>query len=190
MKPRLFLLAAALLAAILAGCATPPTLYIRPNADLSLIGTVAVLPFETTQQDRSAAEKVQRIFISELLSYGIFEVVEPGIVLRGLKNERIENTATMNAADIKKAGVALGAQALIFGTVIDFAETRLGSTPVPQVTIQLRLVDTESGATFWSVSQSRGGAGILTRLFGINTETPTEAARRLIQQEIGTILIK
>lgn len=189
MKTMLSGLAALLLAAVLAGCATPPTLYIRPNADLSLIRTVAVLPFETTQQDRTAAEKVQKIFISELLSYGIFEVVEPGIVLRGVKNERID-TATMNAADIKKLGEALGAQALIFGTVIDFAETRLGSTPVPQVTIQLRLVDTESGATFWSVSQSRGGAGILTRLFGVNTETPTEAAQRLIQQEIGTILIK
>jgi TolB-like protein len=172
----------------LAGCATGPTVYIHPNADFSSLKKVAVLPFDNLTQDRFAADKVQKIFTTELLSLGAFEVIEPGQVLKALRDQRIEAPAGMTAAEIKKVGEALGAQALIFGTVVDFGESRSGTTPSPEVTVQLRLAETQSGLTLWSVSHTRGGVKISVRLFGVGEETPTQATQKLMRQQINTIL--
>ena len=50
--------------------------------------------------------------------------------------------------EFKKVGEALGAQALIFGTVVDFGETRTGTNPAPEVTVQLKLVESHFLLTF------------------------------------------
>lgn len=170
------------------GCRSGPTVYIHPNADFSLIKKVAVLPFDNLTQDRFAADKVQKILTTELLSIGAFEVVEPGQVLKGLRDQGIENPSAMITPQIKKVGEGLGAQALIFGTVVDFGESRVGTNPSPEVTVQLRLVETQSGVTLWSVSHTRSGVKIPVRLFGVGGETPTQATQKLMRQEINTIL--
>lgn len=173
---------------LLVGCRSGPTVYVHPNADFSVIKKVAVLPFENLTQDRFAGDKVQKIFTTELLSLGAFEVAEPGQVLRVLANERIENVSTLSAADIKKVGQGLGVQALVFGSVVDFGSIQVGSNPSPEVTVQLRLVEIQSGITLWSVSHSRSGVKIPVRLFGIGGETPTQAAQKLMRREVNTIL--
>ena len=173
---------------LLIGCRSGPTVYVHSNADFSLIKKVAVLPFENLTQDRFASDKVQKILVTELLSLGAFEVAEPGQVFRVLANQRIENVSNIAAPEIKKVGEALGVQALIFGTVVDFGSTQVGTNPSPEVTVQLRLVETQSGITLWSVSHTRSGVKIPVRLFGIGGETPTEAAGKLIRREVNTIL--
>jgi len=173
---------------LLMGCRSGPTVYIHPNADFSVIKKVAVLPFENLTQDRFAGDKVQKIFTTEFLSLGAFEVAEPGQVLRVLANERIENVSALSAPEIKKVGEGLGAQALIFGSVVDFGSTQVGANPSPEVTVQLRLVETQSGITLWSVSHTRSGVKIPVRLFGIGGETPTQAVKKMMRQEVNTIL--
>jgi curli biogenesis system outer membrane secretion channel CsgG len=182
----IFIVVAAL--AITAGCKGGPTVFVHQNADFSSIRKVAILPFETLTQDRSVADKVQKILTIEILSLGAFEVVEPGQVQKVLREQRIENAAAMAPAEIKQIGAALGVQALLFGSVVDFGESRVGTNPAPEVTIQLRLVETQSGLTLWSASHTRAGAKWSTRLFGVGGETPTQAAQKLMRQEIGTIL--
>lgn len=172
----------------LVGCKAGPTVYIHPNADFSLIKKVGILTFDNLTQDRFAADKVQKIFTTELLSLSAFEVVEPGQMLRALMDQRIEAPSAMTAAEIKKVGEAVGAQALIFGTVVDFGESRVGTNPSPEVTVQLRLVETQSGVTLWSVSHTRSGVKIPVRLFGVGGETPTQATQKLMRREINTIL--
>ena len=174
----------------LTGCRGGPTVYIHPNADLSLIKNIAVLPFDNLTQDRFAADKVQKILITELLSLGAFEVAEPGQVLKALRDQGIEVPSTMIAPQVKKVGEATGSQGLIFGTVVDYGESRVGTNPSPEVTIQLRLVEAQSGVTLWSVSHTRSGVKIPVRLFGVGGETPTQATQRLIRQQINTILMK
>lgn len=173
---------------LIVGCRSGPTVYIHPNADFSLIKKVAILPFDNLTQDRFAADKVQKILITELLSLGAFDIVEPGEALRALATQRIESITAMIAPEIKKVGEILGAQALLFGTVVDFGESRVGTNPSPEVTVQLRLVETQSGITLWSVSHTRSGVKIPVRLFGVGGETPTQATQKLIRQEINTIL--
>jgi hypothetical protein len=174
---------------VLAGaCGHAVTQYVHPNADIAALKTVAVLPFENLSQDRTAGDKVQKIFSSELLATGAFSVVEPGLVSKTLKASRIETTESLGPADLKKLGEELKADGVFMGSVVDFAESRSGQTPTPDITIQLRLVECQSGATVWSASRSKSGASASARLFGIGGESLTEAARELVKQELNTLV--
>jgi TolB-like protein len=168
-----------------AGCRTTQTRYLHKNADLGAIQKVAVLPFENLSQEHSAGDKVQKIFYLELLALDVFEVTEPGQVNKVLRGAP---TDTLGPADYQRLGKDLGVDAVFVGTVVDFADTHAGNTPAPDVTIQLRMIDTHAGATVWSTGETRSGAGVSTRLFGVGGESLTEAARRVVKAELGTLL--
>ncbi len=172
---------------LLAGCRGPTT-FVHPQADLSSVKTVAIVPFENMTSDRIAAEKVQRIFATELLSYAPFNIVDAGQVGRVLRTERIENPAAMTPAEMKKVGQSLGAEGLFFGTVLTYAETRGSAGTTAEVSLQLRLVEAGSGVILWSASQSRSGAGLGYKLFGVGGETAEEAVQQVIREELKTLL--
>jgi len=184
---RLFRQTAAMILLLLgvSGCrSSTQTEYLQQSADLGSLRTVAVMPFETLVQEKSAAEKVQKIFYLELLSLDVFEVKEPGVVAKLVPPSTV---GTMGPAEFQKLGKDLGVDALFMGTVIDFGESRQGATPAPEVTIQLRLVETQTGTTIWSTSKSKSGAPTSMRLFGVGGQSITEAARELIRSELDTL---
>jgi hypothetical protein len=94
----------------------------------------------------------------------------------------------LSTEDFQRIGKELGADALFLGTVVDFAESRSGGTTGPEVALQLRLVETATGATIWSTGESRSGASMSTRLFGVGGDSLTEAARELIRSQLATLL--
>lgn len=174
---------------LLTACASGgATRYLHPNVDLGAIQKVAVLPFENLTAERTAGEKVQKVFMTELLSLSVFEVVEPGAVVRALKAERAEAVEALGPAELKRIGEALKADALFLGSVVDFADNRTGTTPAPEVTVQLRLVETQSGVTVWSASRTRSGSSLSARLFGVGGASLTEAARELVRAELRSLV--
>lgn len=181
------LLALALVGAL--GCASSSgTTYVHPAADLGAIRKVAVLPFVTLGQDKTAGAKVERVFLVELLALGVVEVVEPGQVSQLFTSEQLGAADTLSTADLQRIGQSLGAEGLFVGTVVDFEDKRLGTAPAPEVTIQLRLVEAATGTTAWSSSESRSGARMKSRLLGFGGESLTEAARKLIQDQLETLV--
>jgi TolB-like protein len=183
---RIHLLAAAL-SIFLAGCASRPTRYIHPNADLGSIKKVAVLPFENASGVNGASDKVHKIFLVELLSIEAFDVLEPGMVARALKSESATSPDQLTPEDLKRLGKALGADGLFMGQVVDYADAR-GQNSAPEVTLQFRLVETSSGATVWSTSQTRSGVKTTTRLFGVSSDSLTETTRKIIRNQFATLL--
>jgi TolB-like protein len=178
-----------LLLAMMPACRSARTTkYVHPNMDLGVIRRVAVLPFESLVQDRNAGERVQKIFLTELLALEAFEVAEPGLVTKVLKADRVESVDALGPAELKRLGETLKVQGIFLGSVVDFSETRTGTTPAPEVTIQLRLVETESGVTVWSASRTRSGATASARLFGIGGQSLTEVARQLVREELKTLV--
>ena len=165
---------------------TQQTSYVHKNADLGAIAKVAVLPFDNLSQERSAADKVQKIFYLELLSLDVFEVSEPGQVTKIMRAQSA--TDALGPADYQKIGKDLGVDAVFVGSVVDFSEAHTGTTPTPEVTIQLRLIETHSGSTVWSTGRTRSGASFSTRLFGVGGESMTQAARKVVRAELGTLL--
>ena len=171
----------------LAGCASRTTRYIHPNADLAGLKKVAVLPFENASGETGASDKVHKIFLVELLSMEAFDVVEPGTVSKALKGETAASPDQLTPEDLKRIGSTLGADALFMGQVLDYADAR-GPNSAPQVTLQFRLVETASGATVWSTSQTRSGVKTSTRLFGVSSDSITETTRKIIRAQLGTLL--
>ena len=187
MRPRLTMIALTAAWMAIAACSSSQqTRYLHKNADLGALKTVAVLPFENLAGDHAAGEKVQKVFYIELLSLDVFDVAEPGQVSKiAHTSEALQN---FGPAEYQKLGKDLEVDGLFIGSVVDFADSRTGTTPTPDVTIQLRLIETATGETIWSTSQTRSGAGIGTRLFGVGGESLTEAARRVVREELATLL--
>ena len=186
MHPIRLAVVAAVLLLIAAGCRTSrQTSFLHENADLGAIQKVAVLPFENISSERTAGEKVQKIFYLELLSLRVFEVAEPGASARIVRVSEVPN---LTPADFQRIGKELGVDAVFTGSVVDFAETRSGMTPTPEVNLQLRLVECGTGSTIWSTGESRSGSTVATRLFGVGGQSLTEAARGIIRSELRTLL--
>ena len=180
---------AAIVLLLLAACSSgsQQTRYLHKNADLGAIGKVAVLPFESLTSEKVPADKVQKIFYVELLSLEVFDVAEPGQVTKVLRASGA-SIDQLGPAEIQKIGKELGVDGVFTGTVVDFGEARSGPTSAPEVTLQLRLIETHSGTTIWSASQSRSGNGVSTRLFGVGGESLTQVARRIVRAELSTLL--
>jgi len=174
-----------LLAVLVAGgCAAPPH-YLNRSADLGAIKTVAVLPFENLTTDKLCAERLQRIFLTELLAREAFKVVEPGLVIRAVRRDQLD-AATLTPAEIKRLGGALGAEALFMGSVLEYDEGRsAGSAASPRVKLVLKLVDVDSGTTLWTVNREAGGATVTARLFGIGGTAASTVAESLIRAELS-----
>ena len=190
--PRRPALAGLLLAVgALAACAAPPppSVYLNPVADLGSFAQVAVLPLENLTSDRFAAERVREILVVELLAGGVFAPVEVGEVNRVLRVEKIAALDDLGPADMARLGKALNVKALIFGSVMEYTERRVGTLTAPQVAVSLKMIDVETGTTIWSVSDARTGLSTSTRLFGVGEETSSQAVRELLRKLIDEVLL-
>lgn len=176
-----------LIAALATACGTPRR-YVKTDADLGAITTVAVLPFENVTADKLCADRVHKIFLTELLNFDAFRVVEPGQLLRAMRREQVE-PGTITPDDMKKLGEQLKAEALFLGTVLEYDEGRSSGTAAsPRVRLQFRLVDTHTGTTLWSASETLGGVTLTARLFGFGGATAASLAQQIIREELARLI--
>jgi polysaccharide biosynthesis protein PelC len=174
-------LTAILIAVAATGCAGG-TRYVSSTADFSAVRTVAVLPFENLSGDKVSSERVQRVFLTELLVLNAFQVVEPGQTNATIRKANVDLSA-LTAEDIKKLGHELKADALFTGTVIECVD-RGGSPEGSRLALELRLVEVETGQTLWSSNTSRRGATFGSRMFGFAAKPATVVAQELIHEEL------
>ena len=179
-----------MLAVLAVSCKTGDTggsLFVHPNADISTYRRVGVLPLENMTTDRFAGERVREILVIELSAEELFEVVEPGEVNRVLRVQNITSVADLGPEEIAQLGEALGAQALMLGSVMDYRERRTGTISAPEIALTLRLIDVETGLAVWSVSDARTGVSTWTRLFGVGERSQSDVARQLVRELVGTL---
>jgi TolB-like protein len=163
---RVTLPAAALLLALLAGCAGT-THFLSPEADLPYYERVAVLPFTSLSQDRLAGERVASIFLTELLDRRLAEVVDPGQFAAAMREVRggTPFTNPWSTAELAKLGEAAGVQGIFLGTVREYEMSRTGRESFPLISLEVHMVDAASGRIVWSASRTRKG-GPSFPLFG------------------------
>lgn len=163
-----------------------PTVFTHPTSDVGAMRTIAVLPFENlANADRGAADRVYQLTLAEMQAAGAFEVVEPGLVAKAMR-ERGAAPSALTPDDLKGLGETLGAEGLLIGAVLSYTDSR-GIDGGGEATIQIRLVDTRSGGTVWSSSHSRKGSTFTKRLFGLPGDSGTEVARAIIRSELQTL---
>jgi hypothetical protein len=182
------LLAAALIAAAAAGCPHRVTTFVHPQADFSLIRRIAILPLENLTQDPTAAEKVRQLLLIGIMSSGAVEVTDVGEVARALRAAAIANPVSPGTGEIVKLGEELRVEAIMAGSVQEFAQGRTAGAPTTSVALVFRLIETEHGEVIWSASVSKSGVGAMARLFGVGGESATERARKLIDKTLRTLI--
>ena len=182
-------LLAALVFALVAGCAGPQqsALFVHPNVDFANYQRIAVLPLENFTSERFAAERVREILNVEFNAQGLFEVIDNGEVNRVLRTQNVVNVAELGPKESGDLGRALGAQALVLGSVMEFQEHRTGTITTPDIALSLRMIDAESGVPVWAVTGAHSGAKLSTRLFGVGEESQTDAVLRLVREVLSTL---
>lgn len=148
----------------LAGCSGKPNLtqsYMRENASLAYIKTIAVLPFEGGDR----APRIRELTTTQLLASGLVDVIDKGRVDSFLQQEAIAPDAPLDNFTIKRMGENLKVNAILRGSVEQMEGTR-GNSTFSEMIITLRLIDTETGLLLWQASGRGSGYSLADRLFG------------------------
>ena len=177
----------------LVGCggSMKTTRFANPNFDFSFVERVAVVPFDNQTNDRQAGLRATRLTITELLASGAVDVVEPGEVqaaLSKITGAQINRGVSPSTEQVVSVGQALGVQALIMGTVTQSENLRSGSVPIPVVTLDVHLLETETGAPVWAATHTEKGAGFGAKLLGTGGEPISQTTRRCVRRIVKTLV--
>lgn len=164
-----------------------PTQFTNPKFDFGFLERVAVIPLENLSENRQSGVRATRILATELLASGTVDVVEPGEVqaavdrISGFRNP----PSTQHVIDL---GRALDVQALIVGSVNQSEVIRSGTVNIPVVTLDLRMLETETGAAVWAGTQTERGATVGARMLGTGGEPISATTRKCVQVLLGTLI--
>lgn len=173
----------------LAGCGgMGTTKFVHPEFNFGFMEKVAVVPFENISSEQGAGARATRYFTASLLSAEAFEIVEPGEVANALSSFAINATAQLTEAQSVKLGQDLGAQGLFLGSLSELSQVRSGSNSVTVVTVVVRLVETETGATVWSATHTEDSSTFWSSLFGARQRPSSEVLRRCVNKCLDTLL--
>jgi len=174
---------------LIAGCAgLGSTTFAHPDYNFGFVEKVAVIPFENTTKDQGAGVRATRFFVTELLAARAFDVVEPGEVARVLTGMGVVRTADLTREQVLSIGNELGVQALFLGSVGESSSQRSGGANINVVTLNARLVETETGETVWSATHTESGGGFWSTLFGTRQRSSSEVTRACVAKSIRTLI--
>jgi TolB-like protein len=175
------------------GCAggMKATKFANPKFNFAFVQRVAVLPFDNLSNDRQAGDRATRLTITELLATGAVDVVEPGEVLAAVSQIVGANAGrgvSPSTEQVIALGKALKVQGLLLGTVTQSENLRSGAVPIPVVTIDMHLVEAETGTTVWATTQSEKGGSFSARVLGTGGEPIAETTRKCVQDALASLV--
>jgi curli biogenesis system outer membrane secretion channel CsgG len=171
---------------LLLGCQGPMS-YLHPSTDFSYIKRVAITPIVNLTNDKFAGDKVMNVVATEILRRGVFDVVEFGEVARVLREEGLKDDKLVSKNIAARVGKRLNIEAMIIGSVMEYGVSRVGGSPLPEVSIALKLVDVNSYTILWEATHNVKGTNILDQLFGIRRESPEDLCREVVEEIFDTL---
>jgi curli biogenesis system outer membrane secretion channel CsgG len=173
---------------MLSACSTAPRYYAAESLGLGYVKRVVVLPFKNHTETKFAELRFTDVVTTEILSRGLFEVVEKGEAQRFLREELVQDEqASLDQATAMRMGQELNVQAYLSGAVEDFSTMQNGSYSYPVIAATLRLVDVKTGQIIWQASGSESGYRTYDRLFGFASEDVNQVGFRLAQKLLATL---
>jgi TolB-like protein len=156
--------------------------FVRENVSLAHIQRVAVLPFE----GGGNAQRIREYTMTQLLASGIFDVVDKGLVDSVLAQEAIGPGTPLDKSTMKRLGQLLNVQAFILGSV-EQGTTSRGNASFAQVTMTMRLIDSETGVLLWQASGRGSGFSLADRLFGMAPKDSFQVTMGLLEDLFKTM---
>lgn len=173
---------------LLSGCASTPNYYAAESLGLGYVKRVVVLPFANHTETKYAEMRFSDVVITEILSRGLFEVVEKGEAQRFLREELIQKEQdTLDQQTAMRLGQELNVQAYLAGAIEDFSEEQNGSYSYPVIAATLRLVDVKTGQIVWQASGSETGYRTADRLFGFASKDVNQVSFQLAKKLLATL---
>jgi hypothetical protein len=137
-----------------------------PDMDFSLIRSVAVLPFSNLTVSPKAEDRVREVFMTMLQATGATYVLPPGEVARGISRSALSNPVTPTTEDIVRLAKNLEADVVITGSVLEYGEVRSATTTANVISLNVQMMEGQTGKVIWSGASTKGGIDASKRLFG------------------------
>lgn len=163
-----------------------PTHFTNSNFDFGYLERIAVLPLESLSPDADAGARTARILTTELLASGAVDVVEAGelaaavAVIPGASNPPSKE-------QVVALGKSLQIQGLMVGSVTQYEVVRAGVLTYPVVTLDLHLLETETGAAVWAATHTEQGSTAGARLLGSGGQSISSVTRQCVQQILKSL---
>ena len=164
------------------------TVFIHQEYNFGFIESVAVMPFRNVSHEQGAAERATSFFITELLVAEAFDVVEPGEVQRVMIKHGVTGSSQLTKEQIQAIGADAHVQAIFVGSISEASAIRSGSSQSHVVTLDIRLVEAETGRTIWSATNTERGIGFWNSLFGGNGKSQSEVMRKCVHETLETLI--
>lgn len=177
---------------VLSGCGMSTIKYVNPDADISYIQDIAILPFNNMASDRYAGSKIRSLFSVYLRKKQAFNVVEEGEVSRvvtfALRAAGVEEggLAELDKETIKLIGEKLSVQAIIIGSVESYGQSAGASDN--SVTLSFKMMDTSSGMILWQVNTTASSGNMLRKIFGLSSVDSTTLGIRAVKKAVNTLI--
>lgn len=176
------------LAMMFVSCTNKTTMesFQREDVDFSFVERIAVLPFQNNSSDKFASKRTRDVTITQVLSLGIFDVVEKDLVDSVLYEEAIDPGSAIDPLTLKRMGNRLNVQGFLLGTIDLAGMGKVGSATYPELAVTLRLVEAESGMILWQASGSLSGESLANRLLGTKGDDTYQITAKLIKLLLRT----
>ncbi|MEJ2200967.1 MAG: CsgG/HfaB family protein [Desulfuromonadaceae bacterium] len=172
---------------VLCGCATTPH-YTSEAVGIGYVKRIVILPFENNSGTKFAEERFRDVIATEILSRGLFDIVEKGEAQRFLREELVrKEQENLDLATANRLGEDLGVEAYLAGAVEEFEEKQNGAYTYPLVSVTLRMVDVKTGQIIWQASGSESGYSTLDRMFGFVSDDANTVSFRLAGRLLATL---
>ena len=164
-----------------------PTSFTNTDYNFAFLEKVAVLPLLNLSEDRQAGSRATRTLITELLSTGAVDVVEPGET-RAALNRITSGDPTPTTEQVIALGKALNVQAVLQGSVTQSGKNRAGTVMIPVVTLDIHMLETESGQVIWAATHTEQGGKAGAAILGTGSEPISQTTRRCARRIIKTLV--
>ena len=170
------------------GCGSSGAGYIHPNVDFSYMKRAAVLPFQNLTTDFQAGERMQSIFLMEMLEKDVLALVDPRETAAALKAMGLPPGGVLTTEQAVALGTKLDAQALFFGTVEEYGVGQGDRSRGPVITATFGMTETQTGTMVWRAQSHATGASIWKKLFGGAPADLYAVSRETVRKALRTLL--
>lgn len=155
--------------------------------DFSHIRRSAVLPFHNLTGDSFADDRIQSIFLMEVLKRGSLVVVEPEETISAMRELRISPEAMPTAEQLMALGKALSVEAVFIGSVEEYGQAPRSRQTCYYVTVALSMAETETGGLIWRSQVHVDGSSMLRTLLGRESASLYDVSREAVDKALGTL---
>ncbi len=141
-------------------------IYHDTSMDFGSIKSVAVMPLGNLTREQQAADRFRDVFVTTLMASSGIYVIPSGEMARGVMVAGIANPTAPTPDEVVKLCKTIKVDAVFTGVVREYGEVRSGTAMANVISVSMQLMEGQTGKVVWSADTTKGGIGVLDRLFG------------------------